>query len=1091
MRWSLTSLPLLLWALQNVGGAENSGVDFFEKEIRPILVSECYQCHSAEEKIKGKLRLDWKGGWQKGGESGAAIIPGSVGKSLVIQAVRQTDPDLQMPPNKKLRVDQIQALEKWVAMGSPDPRISAESSNEQKQLNIEAAKQYWAFRSVKDTPLPEVSDKKWPHTSIDHFILAAQEKKGIHPVPDSDSVTLLRRIYFDLIGLPPPPEKVETFSKVATSGRQKAIESLVDELLASQEFGVRWARHWLDVARFSQSTGGGRTLLFGEAWRYRDYVVDSFNSDKPYDQFIREQIAGDLLQDGSMEENRAALIATAFLLLGPTNYELQDKTVLEMDIVDEQLDTMGKAFLGLTIGCARCHDHKFDPIRTEDYYGMAGIFKSTKSVIHSNVSTWNKRPLPMSPEQQKLSSAQTVRIATLKKEINQLKKTTNSKKPAVSPIQISRLSGIVVDDLQATLKGAWTQSTSHKGYVGTNYIHDDAKDKGTKEVAYKVKIPEDGKFEVRLSYTEGTNRSSKVPVLIRHADGEVTKYINQTKKPPLDGHFISLGTFDFLVGEWEAVVISTQGTTQHVIADAVQFLPEGTTSSTKKEVKNADDFGGIIVDNPDAKASGPWVKSDSVKNHLGSEYLYTGDPSSKVVYPVNFAQGGKYEVRISYTHHPNRSTKTLVTVRHNDGEKTFRINQRNEPAADGYFQSLGFFEFQSGQWDAVEISAMDSDGTVVADAVQFLPEGAPVVAQKKPKPEDEIDQSGLASDKERLANIQKELKELESKAVKQPNIIAAEEAKEPGDIKIAIRGNVHNAGTKTPRRFIQVLNEGPLPKISPNSSGRAELAEWIAGTNNPLTARVFVNRVWHHLFGTGIVSSVDNFGHMGQMPTNPELIDHLATGFMANGWSIKKLIRDIMLSRVYQLSSEPENLQKKADLENLLHWRQNRRRLQAEAIRDSILSVSGSLDKTIGGPTVKPGTKTEYGYNFEGSRRSIYIPVFRNTVPEIMQVFDFADPNLVMGQRTTSSVPTQALFLMNNPFVQQQSKTAASRLLQDEPGNNQVKVNYAYKLTLGRLPSIRETKAVLDFLESSEKPEIAWSAVFHSLFASLNFRYLD
>ena len=764
---------------------------------------------------------------------------------------------------------------------------------------------------------------------------------------------------------------------------------------------------------------------------------------------------------------------------------------LEMDIVDEQLDTMGKAFLGLTIGCARCHDHKFDPIRTEDYYGMAGIFKSTKSVIHSNVSTWNKRPLPMSPEQQKLSSAQTERIATLKQKINQLKKTTNPKKNAVSPIQINRLSGIVVDNLQATLKGDWTRSTSHKGYIGTNYIHDDAKGKGTKEVAYKVKIPEDGKFEVRLSYTEGTNRSSKVPVLIRHADGEVTKYINQTKKPPIDGHFISLGTFDFLVGEWEAVVISTQGTTQHVIADAVQFLPEGTISSKKKEVKNTENFGGIIVDNPDAKASGPWVKSDGVKNHLGSEYLYTNNPDSKVVYPVKFAQGGKYEVRISYTHHPNRSTKTLVTVRHNDGEKTFRINQRNEPSVDGYFQSLGFFEFQSGQWDAVEISAMDSDGAVVADAVQFLPEGAPVVAQKQPKPEKKLDQSGLAADKEKLANMQKELKELESKTAKRPNIIAAGEAKETGDIKIAIRGNVHNAGAKTPRRFIQVLHEGPLPKISPNSSGRTELAEWIASSSNPLTARVFVNRVWHHLFGAGIVSSVDNFGHMGRMPTNPELIDHLASGFMANNWSIKKLIRTIMLSRVYQLSSEQGTLQAEVDLENLLHWRQNRRRLQAEAIRDSILSVSGSLDKKMGGPTVKAGTKTEYGYKFEGNRRSIYIPVFRNTLPEIMQVFDFADPNLVMGKRTTSSVPTQALFLMNNPFVRQQAKTAASRLIKDEPGNNEAKVNYAYQLTLGRSPSISETKAILDFLEPDEKPETAWTEVFQSLFASLNFRYLD
>ncbi|MCH2060944.1 MAG: DUF1553 domain-containing protein [Verrucomicrobiales bacterium] len=939
MKLSLTSLPLLLWTLQSAGMAENAGLDFFEKEIRPILVSECYQCHSAEEKIKGKLRLDWKGGWQKGGESGTAIIPGRVGKSLLIQAVRHSDSDLQMPPKKKLRTEQIQALEKWIAMGAPDPRLSAESSSEQKQLDLEAAKQFWAYRPVNNPTPPAVRDKNWPRTDIDRFILAAQEKKGIHPVRDSDATTLLRRFYFDLIGLPPPPGKVESFIKAAESGRQEALENLVDELLASPEFGVRWARHWLDIARFSQSTGGGRTLLFGDAWRYRDYVVEAFNSDKPYDQFIREQIAGDLLQEGSIEEKQAALIATAFLLLGPTNYELQDKTVLEMDIIDEQLDTMGKAFLGLTIGCARCHDHKFDPIRTEDYYGMAGILKGTKVVIHSNVSTWNKRTLPVSSEEEKIARENTGRINAIKKELATLKKNNAGKKK--SSVPVSSLPGIVVDNLDAKLKGEWTQSTSNAGFVAQNYIHDGAKGKGEKEVAYKVKIPGDGKFEVRISYTEGTNRARKVPVIIRHADGEVTKYIDQTKTPPIDGSFISLGTYDFLVGEWEAVVISNKGTSQHVIADAIQFLPDGTNTVARKDL-------------PD-----PAVKKDT-----------------------------------------------------NDT-------------------------------------------------------------------------------KNRIKKLEAELKSLQKNNSGSPKVIAAGEAEKTGDIHIAVRGNVHNVGKKTPRGFIQVLQQTPTPEFPAESSGRAELAEWIASPKNPLTARVFVNRVWHHLFGTGIVSSVDNFGHMGRMPTNPELIDHLASGFMANNWSIKKLIRAIMLSRVYQLSSEQGTLQAEVDLENLLHWRQNRRRLQAEAIRDSILSVSGSLDKKMGGPTVKAGTKTEYGYKFEGNRRSIYIPVFRNTLPEIMQVFDFADPNLVMGKRTTSSVPTQALFLMNNPFVRQQAKTAASRLLKDEPGNNEAKVNYAYQLTLGRSPSISETKAILDFLEPDEKPETAWTEVFQSLFASLNFRYLD
>ena len=910
---------------------------YFEKHIRPLLVEHCYECHSAEsEKLKGGLRLDYRGGILQGGDSGPSVIPGRVGKSLLIQAVRHSDANLKMPPKKKLRPEQIEALEKWVAIGAPDPRTSAKRTVAQKQLNLEAAKQFWAFRPVTKKALPEVTNTNWPHTGIDRIILSAQERKSITPVNDADEATLLRRIYFDLIGLPPAPGQSEAFHKAATANRQEAIAALVDELLASPDFGVRWARHWLDIARYSESTGGGRTLLFGEAWRYRDYVVDSFNSDKPYDQFVREQIAGDLLQGGTIKERQEALIATAFLLLGPTNYELQDKTVLEMDIIDEQLDTMGKAFLGLTIGCARCHDHKFDPIRTEDYYGLAGILKGTKVVIHSNVSTWNKRSLPISPEEEKLASERSGRINVLKKEIAALKKTPGGKRKTAVPI--SSLPGIVVDDLQATLKGQWTRSTSNDGYVAENYIHDGAKGKGAKEVAYKVQIPGDGKFEVRVSYTEGTNRDRKVPVLIRHADGEVTKYIDQTKIPPIDGSFISLGTYDFLIGEWEAVVISNKDTTAHVIADAVQFLPDGAETIAKK--------GNLKTpDTPDAK--------------------------------------------------------------------------------------------------------------------------------------------------ERIKKLEDELKSLQKKPATSPQVIAAEEGKEPGDIHVALRGNVHNVGKKTPRGFIKVLQDTPTPTFSPGSSGRTELADWIANRKNPLTARVFVNRVWHHLFGTGIVGSVDNFGQMGQMPTNADLIDHLAIRFMEGGWSTKKLIREIMLSRVYQLSSSPSEAQVKVDLENLLHWRQNRRRLQAEAIRDSILSVSGSLDRKIGGATVKPGTKTEYGYQFEGKRRSIYTPVFRNTMPEIMQVFDFADPNLVTGKRTTSSVPTQALFLMNNPFVKQQAKTAASRLLKEQSGNNEARAKYAYQLALGRNPNVSEESIVLEFLKSAQEDETAWTQVFQSLFASLDFRHLN
>ncbi len=338
--------------------------------------------------------------------------------------------------------------------------------------------------------------------------------------------------------------------------------------------------------------------------------------------------------------------------------------------------------------------------------------------------------------------------------------------------------------------------------------------------------------------------------------------------------------------------------------------------------------------------------------------------------------------------------------------------------------------------------------------------------------------------------MQKELKALEGKAVKRPQIIAADESKTPDDIQIAIRGNVHNAGTKTPRRFIQVLNQGPLPKIASKASGRMELANWMASTEHPLTARVFVNRMWHHLFGKGLVASVDNFGHMGRLPTNQALLDHLATHFVERGWSVKQLIRGIVLSRVYQLGSET-GAQAKADVGNELHWRQNQRRLQAEAIRDSILSVSGKLDPRAGGTTMKAGTSTEYGYKFESTRRSLYTPVFRNTPLEILSVFDFADPNLVVGERTTSSVPTQALFLMNSPFVRTQAEEAAKRLLDENLADNTVRIDHTYRRTLGRDATSREREIVLKFLEQEKDQTKAWTQILHGLYASLDFRYLN
>ena len=927
----------------NVFASEQDGeFDYFEKHIRPLLVTECYSCHSKAKKIKGGLRLDWMGGWQKGGDTGQAIYPGEPDRSLLLNAIQHRSEELQMPPKKKLSSKQIQSVTQWIAMGAPDPRTSSELSESQEQLDTKAARQFWAFQPFDPPKRPAVLASDWPLVELDFFTLAAMESNGIEASPDADVQTLLRRIHFDLTGIPPTIQEIRSFEAECGIDRQQAIHRVVEDLLSRTDFGIQWGRHWLDVARFSESTGGGRTLIMNEAWRYRDYVVDAFNQDKPYDQFIQEQIAGDLIPEGTLAQRQERMIATAFLLLGPTNYELQDKSVLEMDIIDEQLDTMGKAFLGLTIGCARCHDHKFDPITTEDYYGLAGILKSTRSVIHSNVSAWNSRPLPMSETQQAQAEKQAMQLTVLDQRIIELKSTLGLDAGQNPPVKAANLPGIVIDNSKAQLTGSWSKSTSVKNYIDTEYL-----------------------------------------------------------------------------------------------------------------------------------------------------YCNSGSGNKTATFAVNIPSTGRFEIRVSHTPNPNRSSKTLIKVRHADGETSHRINQKIRPLHDGYFVSLGFYDLQKGPNDLVEISNLGADGVVIADAIQIIAEGSTELREKDFIPGTPKNQN-LKQAQQKLAKIENQRSAHIKQSIKPIKVIAAEESESTGDIPIAIRGNANQPGNKTPRRFIHVLQQSPTPPIASNESGRRQLAEWLSDKGNPLTTRVFVNRVWHHLFGRGIVSSVDNLGHMGRLPTNEKLLNHLASKFAAQGWSLKSLIREIVSSRTYQLSSSfDQDSEQSRDRENQFFGRQNRKRLPAESIRDSILTISAQIDSRLGGPTIKAGTKTEYGYKFEGTRRSIYTPVFRNTPLEILSVFDTADPNIVVGQRSTSSVSTQALYLMNSPFVREQSRQAARRLLSEDHATGQIQVEAAYLRAIGRLPSEKESRLVLDFLETGMDREKAWSQIFHSLFASIEFRHLN
>ena len=930
-------LTLLPMSRLNADPLTTAQSDFFEKKIRPVLVEHCYRCHAADAKnIRGELLLDTRAGIRRGGESGPAVVPNNPGESLLLSALRHDS--FEMPPDRKLPNSIVADFEKWIAMGAPDPR-EGQVRVVPRVVDIEAGRQFWCFQPISRPELPTVKDKDWPVTDVDRFILSRLESAELTPVADADRRTLLRRAYVDLIGLPPTPEQISAFLQYDSL---QAFEQVVDELLRSPHFGERWGRHWLDVVRFAESTGGGRTLLLPEAWRYRDYVIDAFNIDLPYDLFVRQQLAGDLMEASDWQEKRKHLTATAFLLLGPTNYELQDKAILEMDIVDEQLDTMGKAFLGMTIGCARCHDHKFDPIPTTDYYAVAGILKSTQSVIHSNVSKWNEISLPMSPEDEAAVKVTEANLASLDKELKSLQ--TELKKagglPSGGPKSIdpSSLPGIVVDDPQAEKLGTWTRSQSVGGYVGETYIH--ASD-STASVTYSTKLPKRGKYELRVAYTPSSNRSANVPIRIYHAAGESIVYVNQTTPGSVSDTIDSVGSYEF----------------EPALQPRVQISPAGAAS-----------------------------------------------------------------------------------------------------------------------------------GVVIADAVLFIADGEKTNDAPRPPSDERLAIRAKLTGK--IKSLEAQIKNLQATAPKRDLAMAATDLSEVGDIPVSIRGIVHNPGPVVSRGVLQVASHGELPQFDSGTSGRLQLADWIASQRNPLTARVMVNRVWYWLYGKGLVSTVDNFGATGDVPSHPELLDHLAIQFMEDGWSVKNLVRRLMLSRTYQMSSETHSGNSSRDGNNRLVWRMNRRRLDAESIRDALLLVGGSLDLSIGGANIAPGTKSEYGYEFKSTRRSVYVPVFRNELSKLFATFDFADPNTQIGSRASSTTAPQALFLLNHPLVMNQCQAAAEHLLSRQDLTASARIGHAYEQVLGRLPNAREMELAKNFVGEETEP-MRWALLYQTLFQSLDFRYLQ
>jgi cytochrome c553 len=793
---------------------------FFEKKIRPVLAGQCYQCHSLEaKKEKGNLRLDTRDGIRKGGDTGAAVVPGDPRRSLLLKAIRQTG-ELKMPPKSKLPDEVVADFEKWIATGAADPR-EGKKVVAVKEIDIEKGRQFWAFQPPRAMTPPAVQNAAWPRTDVDRFLMAGLEAKGLKPVGDADPRALIRRLYFDLIGLPPSPEDVEAFAKDPSSA---AFAAVADKLLNSPSFGETWGRHWLDVARYAESSGKTANFNYPHAWRYRDYVVAAFNADKPFDRFVQEQLAGDLLPAATDKQKAEHVIATGFLAIGPKALNERNGLQFELDVADEQIDVTTQAFLGITAACARCHDHKFDPIPQHDYYALAGIFRSTETCYGTVRFVQSQRPSPL----------------------------------------ISLPAGSAPQPITA-----------------------------------KLSDKERADIEKQITDLQDRIRSNKDPI-------------------------------------------------QNIFPAAQMAL---------------------------------------LRSKLDS-------------------------------YHADGSPKLLA------------MGARDKRGFGGGFEPKG-----------------PKGG--------FGPFGG-------------------------------------SRSVADSPLYARGEPDKPSSERI-------------PRGTLQVVAKSPL-KIRSTESGRKELAEWIASKDNPLTARVFVNRVWSHLFGRGIVPTPDNFGAAGQPPSNLALLDYLALNFMQDGWSTKKLIRRLVTSHAYQLASTLDPKSFEADPDNALVWRTSPRRLDAECLRDAMLAVSGQLNpeppvgsvvaQTGEGPTGRPRLGglgiTQAINNPRNVNRSVYLPIIREQLPESLSLFDFPDPNGVAGERPVSTVPAQALYLLNNPFVIRQAEYAADRL-RASSGSTADRVAGAYETFFARPPSDKETQAALDFLSNygrTATDRAAWTAFAQALFASAEFANL-
>ncbi len=943
----LLAVPIILCANVGVLVAADPGMpqkdkDFFENKVRPLLVRHCYECHSAgSKKLGGKLRLDGSDAFLKGGESGPAVISGKPGQSLFFQALKHDG--LEMPPDSEpLPPDVVSVFEEWIKRGAPFPAVKPGDASD---AILAKGKDLWSLKAIRNPAPPEASDHVWQGDPIDRFVYARMQSAGLSPSPMASKGTLMRRLYNDLLGLPPSWEEVQKFEKDESPD---AYSKLVDRLLASPHFGERWGRHWLDVARYGESNGNdglGRNATFPHAWRYRDYVIRAFNEDRPYDQFVTEQIAGDLLPTEDPKLHDRNLIATGFLAIGAKPAKAMNND-FDMDVVADQIDVVGRGVMGLSVACARCHDHKHDPVPTRDYYALAGFFKSTETLWGKAAN--EKLTAPPTPLHELKSIG--------------LKPGEKPKEKAFIVPDFAKGYGCAVDQLAPVLHARFDQphdvqfSKGKFGVFNSGRLHGEQSGAGQ---AYSVS------FWFR----------NDVPNKSRPVTAYLFSFGPDSKNPGVGDHLGISGNY------------------------------------------KGNDPGRLFLFNGPAKKEivrGTTTLQPRTWNHV--VLVRDGD---KVTAWLNGGGSPEFEGEVTCTIGDNSTY--FVGARHD-----------NFAPLKGFMAEFAFFNRALSQEEAQALHR--ASGQPVGSGPQ---------------------EPG------------------EEKEVPKHLAMGVRDRSKPESCKINIKGDSKKLGPEVARGFLSAVTTiNDLPEIPEDRSGRRELAAWLTDPRHPLTSRVMANRIWLHLLGQGLVDTPDDFGIFGSKPTHPDLLDHLATRFMEHGWSVKTLIRSIVLTRTYRLDSRSDDSQFQLDPDNVWLSHANRKRLDAESLRDNLLAVSGKLEREPGKGSDIQDTDILLNWPIGNAtnlhkpslHRSIYLCMMRNAPPPELMAFDLPDGTEPLGQRNETILPAQALFLLNNPMVVAQAETLAAGLTGDDKAAS---VCEAYQRILQRNPTPAETDRALGYLKSS------------------------